>query len=889
MKNNGWFSRLLNQHPGAVRMSRAAGALAAAVVIAAASPALAQDQNPAAPAPEPRITVPEGYTLHHTIDAGGRMSNQVGSGPMYDTLVNLQSGPRILGESFELNAIPGAGGITLVDHLSAFSSGYGGDPYSFTKLDMNKGNAYEFSGLFRRDRQYMDFNTLGNPNIPGGQSIPVSGSTTPYAWQQFGSSPFLFNTVRRMTDASLTVLPLSTFTYRFEYSQNIFQGPSLTPSGNAIAGQEIILQEFQRSSTDDFTAAIDWKPVRDTKLTFEEQIDHYKNDSYFNLAPQFLTVQESNGISAQLLTSYQNFMPYGYNGAGNFVPYAAPSVKGAGAASGVCSSSIANPSQILYASSNGGRPTIDPACNVITSYSRLAPTRVIFPTEMFRLQSSSIKNISMNGDVRYTNANMNMPSYYDSFQGLQGVNRQITWLGYANAKRQVMAVDYGIVWQMAPRVSLEEQVNYSNIRQPGLAGMISQTLVTVPATADTINSTQNAPTAGTASITGGPQVGGTQAGYWGQRFATNNLTLSWDATPRTTLSLTWRYQNYLISESQGNQAHNIPIPLGNTTSGQVTINENGGIINAAMHPTNNWDLSASFEAAYNDNVFTPMGFRQLQHYRVHTIYRVAPWATVTGAFNDIERHNNTNNNAADVALYASSGGKSGEAYFGPLDHVDHVRMVSFGTEMFPNDRYGLDLDYTFSGVYTSENICFQGVAYLLPGGAVAPGVATQSGVLCGGVTPGHGANNVLYLDRQFMNAPTQFGSVALALSPSPKFRYNLGYRVSAVSGSRSFSDARDVNASLVSTYQTPFVSAAWTVHPGFIWKGEYDYFGYGEGGPSGAKYCNANAALAVGTPSAPGVLCSSVPYTAINGPAYGATLPRNFHANNVTLGFHYEF
>ena len=81
--------------------------------------------------------------------------------------------------------------------------------------------------------------------------------------------------------------------------------------------------------------------------------------------------------------------------------------------------------------------------------SGIQPTRVIFPTEIFRLQSSSIKNISMNGNVRYTNANMNLPNYYEQFQGLYGANRSIAYAGYANAKREVMAVDYGIVWQLA--------------------------------------------------------------------------------------------------------------------------------------------------------------------------------------------------------------------------------------------------------------------------------------------------------------------------------------------------------------------------------------------------------------------------------------------------------
>ena len=46
----------------------------------------------------------------------------------------------------------------------------------------------------------------------------------------------MFNTVRRMTDTNLTLLPLSRVTFRFAYSKNIFQGPSLNPSGNSVAG-----------------------------------------------------------------------------------------------------------------------------------------------------------------------------------------------------------------------------------------------------------------------------------------------------------------------------------------------------------------------------------------------------------------------------------------------------------------------------------------------------------------------------------------------------------------------------------------------------------------------------------------------------------------------------
>jgi len=887
MKNVGWFSRLLNQQPSFAMF------LGMLVAIFLAAACIAVAQNPAAPAaPEAQMSVPTGYSIHESIDLGGRMVGTSGSGAMYDTMVNLHTGPRVLGETFQLHALPGTK-KTPLDDMQVFASGFGGDPFSFAKMDFSKGKYYEFSGIFRRDRQYFDYDLLSNPGIPGGYSIPIGPSTAPtgsYAWPQATQSPFMYNTVRRMTDTNLTVLPVSTFTFRFAYVKNIFQGPSLSPSGNSVAGQEILLQEFQRNSADDFTGAVDWKPVQGTKLTFEEQVDHYKGDSYFTMAPQFLNVQEANGTKVSLLDSFQQFVPYGYS----------TSTGAFSAASNCNATSMGNSSTILYANPNGGLPIVDPACNVISSYSRSQPTREIFPTEILRFQSSSIRNLSMNGNIRYTDANMNLANYYEQFQGLQGANRSIAYGGYANAKREVMAFDYGVVWQATKTVSLEEQVNYNNAHQPGVAGLTSGTTVTVPTTAGqetinntnlttctTINSTTTSP-AGckptTSGVTGGPAIGGTQAGYFGQMFTTNNFTISWDATPRSTFSLTYRYQDHLISEGQGTAPHNIPVPLNNTTSGEVTIHENGGVFTAALHPSSNWDLNGSAELMYNDNAFTPMGFRQLQHFRVHTIYRAKSWATVSGAFNDLERHNNTSNNQNFPG--------NTTAYFGPLNHVDHSRVVSLGTELFPNERYGLDLNYSYSDVYMADNTCFQGAAGVMPGGTVAPGAAVQGGTLCGAVSAGHGANNVLFGPvRDFMDAPTQYASAAFMYSPVKQVHSNFGYRITSVNGSRLFTDASDVNGSLVNTYQSPYLNFSWESRPGLIWKADYNFFDYGEGGRSGAQYCNANPALAVGSTSAPVVPCSSVANTAMSPgtPVYGFTAPREFHANNLTLGVHYQF
>ena len=860
MKKIGW---LLNPQPSTAIIQRIVGGMGVAVLLMTAG--IAAAQKPASDAP---MTAPNGYVLHQSIDLGGRIANPTGSAAMYDTLVNMQSGPRVLGETFVMHALPGAKN-TLVDSISAFGSGFGGDPYNFAKLDASKGKVYEFSGLFRRDRQYFDYDLLGNPNIPGGQSIPIGPAAAPtgsFPWPQVLQSPVLFNTVRRMTDTNLTILPLSKVTYRAGYSQNIFQGPTLSPSGYQFAKYDAILQEFQRNSSDDFTGAIDWKLVQSTKLTFEEEVTHYKADSYFTLAPSDFNVQEADGLQAAL-NDFDSLTPY---------PTAS-----------ACNANSIGTTPILSAPSTpGGLPIINAACAVVTNYLRSQPTRILYPTEIFRLQSTSVKNVAMNGDLRYTLANMNMPSYYDSYQGLNGTTRSLTYIGNARAKRAVVAADYGIVWQAMKAFSLSDQIDYSSVHQPGSAVMTSGTTLSTPATAGNETITYagalktTAAAAGAATFEGSPAVGTPLLGYFGQSFLTNNLTGTWEASARTTLSLTYRFGSHTIAQGI---PHNTPLAVGQTSNGTVTINDNGGIFAAALRPASNWDLNGSVEVAYADNAFTPVGARQTKHYRVHTLYKPKPWATVSGAYNDLERHNNTNNNQAAVAA-------GDDPYEGPLDHVDYSRVASVGAVLSPNEHYGLDFNYSYSDVYTATNICFDNGPQNASTKVGLPGTATTNSSggpnVCPGVfTRGSTTQLADWFGRDFMSAPTQYGSVAFTISPVAKFHSSVGYRISDVSGNQFFTDARAVNGSLDSKYQTPYVNLAWAIRPGLIWKAEYNYYGYGEGGPSGPVDCSTSTSL-----TSTVVPCSTLSSpTGLTEPTSGLTAPRTFHANNVTLGVHYEF
>jgi hypothetical protein len=336
---------------------------------------------------------------------------------------------------------------------------------------------------------------------------------------------------------------------------------------------------------------------------------------------------------------------------------------------------------------------------------------------------------------------------------------------------------------------------------------------------------------------------------------TNNATLSWDAGSRATVALTYRYRTHTVVQTSGT----------GPSSNVITMNENGGILNASLRPTTNWSLNGTVEILYDDNSFTPVGPRQTKHYRFHTLYKIKPWATISGAFNDLERHNNTSN----------TGTLSPD---GPLGHVDHSRIGSLGLSMAPNERYGVDVYYAYSDIYTSTNIC-----YLSGASATVPGTASTNAAggpnLCPNLLTDWGPV------KDFMDAPTQYASVSVNYSPNKKVRTAAGYRISAVSGNQFFADAQQVNGSLQSAYQSPFVNFAWTIHPGLVWRAEYNYYGYGEGGPSGPQFCSTStSAAAVVVP------CSSLTaQTGLTEPSSGLTAPRNTHANILTLAVHYEF
>ena len=68
------------------------------------------------------LKLPDGYTAHHSVDIGGRITDVTGSPAMYSTLVNAHEGA-FTGATFDMHALPGK--KVPVDALSAIGTGFG--------------------------------------------------------------------------------------------------------------------------------------------------------------------------------------------------------------------------------------------------------------------------------------------------------------------------------------------------------------------------------------------------------------------------------------------------------------------------------------------------------------------------------------------------------------------------------------------------------------------------------------------------------------------------------------------------------------------------------------------------------------------------------------------
>ena len=133
---------------------------------------------------------------------GGNLNN-------YNTFENLSSGVRLFDYTVNMRSINHRG--ILFDNLSFSNFGYGGDPNDVSRLRIEKNKWYDFRALFRRDKNFWNYNLLANPLNPANFN-PAAAD------HQFAArTRFIPPDAGLRSDS----LPQSRFRFRLGYSRNV--------------------------------------------------------------------------------------------------------------------------------------------------------------------------------------------------------------------------------------------------------------------------------------------------------------------------------------------------------------------------------------------------------------------------------------------------------------------------------------------------------------------------------------------------------------------------------------------------------------------------------------------------------------------------------------------
>src|SRR5580692_8906819 len=370
----------------AVMIASSANTLFAQTPTAGPPPAPTASSTPAPPA-EPEGVTRGGYQIHSSVELGYRSNDVTGSGDMYDTLVNLQTGPRILDQTLTMQSVDHQG--LLFDNLYLNSVGWGGDPNNYARLRADKNKWYNFQSSFRRDQSFFDYDLLANPLNP-----PTSAPSIPIL-----SSPHSFATTRRMSDVDLTLLPQSTVSFRLGYSHNNMTGPSYS---SIHEGTEALLLQDWNTTMNSYRLGVDFRIAPRTVVSYDQFLDYYKGDTDYQLNPineALLPTTPVSSVSLGLSIDTANKEP--------------------------CT--VVPPATSLIV--NGTLTNV--ACSAYFSYSRNQRIRTSTPTERISLRSNYFQRVELVASFAYSDAETNTP-LNEAFNGL-GRNSLLAFTGTGTA------------------------------------------------------------------------------------------------------------------------------------------------------------------------------------------------------------------------------------------------------------------------------------------------------------------------------------------------------------------------------------------------------------------------------------------------------------------------
>jgi hypothetical protein len=519
-----------------------------------------------------------GYVIHQSIEIGYRESDITGSEQMYNTLVDLRTGPRFLEQSLSMQSQNHDS--LLFDNLFINSFGWGGDPNNGLRARVDKNKWYDFRANFRRDQQDFDYNLLANPLNP-----PTSSPNIPVTF-----SPHNFGTRRRMSDFDLTILPQSAISFRIGYSHNNMTGPSYS---SVHEGTDALLFQDWNTTLNSYRFGADAKILPRTVLSYDQFLDYYKGDTTWQLAPfaQALLPGTPGTVELGLPIDTANSNP--------------------------CA--ITPPATSLI---NSTGTLTNTACNAYFNYNRTDRTRTSQPTERLSLHSSYFQRLELTASYAYSSADMNAP-LNEFFNGLlqRSDIRQETVTGPGQATRISNVADFSATLHLSEHFRIVDTFRFWSYRIPESFSSTETDWTCINTATCSLLSPISATTPSATNAS--DQLS------FNQNWKRNQIDFVWDASKHFGGRIGFRYGDKVF--------YQIDFPTGDEE--QVVIHEYTPVAAFWARPTTSLRFNFDWEHTNNDNVLVRIGPRKEARYRAQGNYTPKPWAVLGASVNLWEASN----------------------------------------------------------------------------------------------------------------------------------------------------------------------------------------------------------------------------------------------------------
>ncbi|MBZ5500660.1 MAG: hypothetical protein LAN59_00265 [Acidobacteriia bacterium] len=824
------------------------------------------------------------YNIQQSVELGYRGTWIDGNQDTYGTFVNLRTGPRVLDYSVHVRSLNHQG--LLFDRLDFTNFGYGGDPDNVSRLRADKNKWFDFSGVFRRHKNFWDYNLLANPlnQVPimpsagNPLTFPITNPVYPVT-----RSPHSLNLVRRMQDYDLTLLPQSRVRFRVGYSRDVDEGPSLTSFHGTT---DFLLAQNFRMTTNAYHVGVDFRVLPKTTISYDQFLEYNKQDTIDTLANTPFTV------------STAQYPPLKVDMGLNW--YYQP---------GVTSAAPCNAPFLTTGYAN-------PTCKQYVSYSRTAPARNFLPTERVSLQSTYFTNFEMSGSASYSTSDNKIKSLNDIanewINSAASLVRDAIVMGPAEAKEVFVHANWAGVYSVTQKVRVRDAVRYDNWRSPGVFNYSGVNLFAAatgtynilspvaafaplaPAGPGMPTFTAICPSPYTAATC--PQHTATAsedykntlyAQFWGQRLISNTIQVEADFTPRISGRIGYMYETKKISEFELDSVTNTgasavgqilsltyypggstaaagndylaargycplanvggpsaggtcstPSPIDGSITWTVdpaqlsselttprdvsTISEHVGLAGVTLRPMDTLRINADFQFGYNDFAYTRIWPRQIQSYKVHATYTPRSWATVDAA---VDIHENRDNVST-------------------VNNLEHGRTYSVTTVLAPNPKFAYTLGYNFTDLSAQTFVCFRetwGTMTNVNSGTSLPTwAACPASIFDPGVPAINLGATAFYTNKQ------HYAYSDVMWKPTKKVTTRVGYSGAFAGGSTLFLNPLQPGGTLAFTYQKPFASVEINAYKGLSYKVQWNYYGYNSKTPmnvslpiaAGASYPN---------------------------------------------------